>query len=303
MRAALARHAPLLWALCGGAAWLAAPLVVYFLYRAVACSAKAWECRSKTSRQTFEDLCVLLVLTLLLHLIDGLEPCEGGGAAPGAPDARAAPSSGSEEADAGGPGKGVTLPRPPAAPAPRAACSGACVRGLARPLLLGHGFLAAVVAALVMGALGGPFPFSLDTLVRPPALYLVVPFLALVCLCIALGGLFSWRAGASEFAAWIAIAAAATSYHAVAYSISRGAAPPRVVPCDRLVFHPHHYMLTLFAALLLRRHGLSARSSLLGAGLGIFVFTTKCALVGIFIQGLAQHGPDSILRPTSCSTS
>jgi hypothetical protein len=124
-----------------------------------------------------------------------------------------------------------------------------------------------------------------------------------VAACAALGALFSWRAGPQEFAAWLAVAVAAAAYYGVAASISRGPAPLRVVPCDKLVYHPHHYALALIAALLLRRHGLSARSSLCGAAVGAFVYTTKCALVGIFIQGLAQYGPDSILRSTSCATS
>jgi hypothetical protein len=307
MRAALARHIPLV-AILEGAAWQAAPLAIYFLYRAAACADMRWECRAKTSRQTFEDVTVLLLLSLLLHLTDGLEPCEEPPPPPpplGLPGLAAAhASSGSEEDGAGGAAKAAALPRPPAAPAPRAPCSAcACACACARPLLLALGFSSAVVSSLVMGALGGPFPFSLDTVVRPPALWLVAPFLALVAACTALGALSSWRAGAREFAAWLAVAVAAAAYYGVAASISRGPAPLRVVPCDKLVYHPHHYALALIAAMLLRRHGLSARSSLCGAAVGAFVYTTKCALVGIFIQGLAQYGPDSILRSTSCATS
>ena len=285
------------------------PLILYAIYRSIACSRGLWECRAKSPRQTFEDLCVLLLFSVLLHLADGLEPCEE---LPGALVA-AASSSGSGEEGGGAPalarGK-LALPRTAPARAPALAGGGALgvwalrARAHARALLLAVGLLAAFIAALTMGALGGKLPLSLDSsnMWRPPAVLVVAPALALVAVCVLLGGLASYRAGREAFAAWLAIAAAAAAYHASAFLLAQGPQPPRsAAPCDRLVFHPHHYALALFCCLLLRKHGLNARTGLCGGLAGVLCYTTKCALIGVLVQGMAQYGPDSIRRASTCA--
>ena len=296
---ATAHLAPAFFQLLG----VSLPLVLYAIYRSIACSRNLWECRAKSPRQTFEDLSVLLLFSVLLYLADGLEPCEE---LPAGELAAAASSSGSGEEEGGAPARKLSLPRTAPAPA-RGGALGAWAlraRAHARALLLAVGLLAAFIAALTMGALGGKLPLSLDSsyMWRPPAVLVVAPALALVAVCVLLGGLASYRAGREAFTAWLAIAAAAAAYHASAFVLSQGPQPPRsAAPCDRLVFHPHHYALALFCCLLLRKHGLNARTGLWGGLVGVLCYTTKCALIGVFVQGLAQYGPDSILRASTCA--
>ena len=247
---------------------------------------------------TFEDICALTVLAQLLLLMGGLEPCPRGAA----PPAYAAAARTSASSDDGGAAAPDALP-PRGAPPPPSLLSRCAAFALAfsRLLLLAAAFAAAFIAMFVMGALGGPFPVSLDSaqMWQRPALSVVAPFLAIVALSICAAGYNSVRAG--EAARYGALLAAALAYHFVALSISKGAPPAAAAGCEKLVFHPHHYALSFFCVLLLRNHGLTRGAGALRTLAGVAVYIVKAALIGVFIQGITQYGADSILRRTTCA--
>jgi hypothetical protein len=306
------------WAISQRMNWLVLPICLYWLCRRVA-SLQNWELREKSSRQHFEDIFFLLLLSLLLNFFCTFDAVEDPGNGLGSSALTSVSSSGSEEDTGTG---GVHAPlhkaQPKARPAllpPGHASSSSlssssasclqCLRMQARVLLSGAGVLAFFIAALVMGALGGDFPASLDSknMWRPPTVLVVGPMLALIALCIVYCGVLSIRAGGDALLLWCGALILALCFFFIALAISAGPSAPGSKGCERLLFHPHHYQLCFFSTLLLRRHWLSPGSSLLHSAPAFLAFLTKCALAGILVQGLAQYGADSILRTTTCAKS
>ena len=223
MLKALASLHPLLYCL-----WYAAPVSLYFLYRALGCAASHWECRVKSQRQTFEDVAMLLVFSVLLMLLDHLEPFDS--SLP-ATSASFASSSGSEEEELHGTASFKHLPHARAQPTRQ--------RVLTRPLLLALGYATAFAAAMVLGVSGNSIRTSFDAwaMWAPPTIYIVGPLLGLVVLCICLGARASFLAGPEQLLLWLAILGAALGYHLLGLAISRGVAAPFTTSnlCERLV--------------------------------------------------------------------
>lgn len=169
------------------------------------------------------------------------------------------------------------------------------------------GFASALIAMFVLGSLGniGAYSYSLTAgnLFQPPAVYVVAPGLALCALAILISLYFSYSVGGvKDMVIFFSVAVAVLTYHLVSLSIASSGPGPGT-GCAKLLFHPHHYALAFMALLLMRSNGFTVPSSPSFFILSSFVYITKCAVCGLFVQGMAQYGVDSILRSTSCATS
>jgi hypothetical protein len=259
---------------------------LYLAYRALACGRWGWECRVKTARMNLEDLFALLLLSTAAFYVGGFDPLPGGPFLAHRSD----PASSEED---------VELPLGSGARSTWATLrSWVTLRGALRFA----GSSAAVTAAFVMGAAG----VSVREDVTGVPLGILVPLLAVVAVAVAYSAAVSARkAGAAAGFLVRVLGVGAFWGLAAAVAGRRGASGGK--GCAALTFHAHHWALACSACSLLYEHGLPPpfRASWQRAQLvcGTLVWLTKNALLGIAVHGLAQYGPDSLLRTTTCATS
>ena len=282
------------------------PVLLYFLYRWAACSKLEWECRAKSSRQTFEDISSLLLLSCLLYTLANFEPCEekpnlvGRDSSGESEDFELIHSSVKPHHSSRETHRGTQTIKK------RRMWESANCSLFLRPLIIVSGVLAALITCFCLGKLGEEQALAHSVeqreLWNPPGVYVMAPMLGLIGVALLLSFYFSFRAGPREVFVYLAVLGATLAYHLGAWAVSKVGRPNSLGnKCNALVFHPHHYALAFFAILLLRCHGLSYSSSKLQQSASLFVYTVKCSLAGVFVQGLAQYGADSILRSTSCA--
>lgn len=259
---------------------------LYALYRSLACERWRWECRSKSARGNAEDTFALLLFSACAFYLGGFEPIPPVGAL--AARFSDPPSASSEEE------------LPLGAAAARAPWA-ATLRGWATPLALLRlaGSVAAVSAAFILGRLGEGLKADIEGL--PSGV--LAPCATVVAVAFAWAATVALRKpGAALGFLWRLVAVAAF-WGAAAAIAARGGGGGK--GCAVLVLHAHHFALGLSGILLLRGHGLPPpfRASWQRTQLafGVFVFLVKNALLGVAIHGIAQYGPDSVLRRTTCA--
>ena len=285
-------------------------LLATVFYRRIPCLAWGWECRSKTPRMFWEDALALFILGSIIFSQGGLNPLPPAPPPLAAAAAHLSDPTSSEAADAAH--DSYSYGDEPMLPGGRAASAGGVGPAAAlRLALLFIGALSFAAGILVMGKIGemASMKLSLDSsqMWRPPAAYVVIPFLAITGLCVVWAGVMALGFGSPQDGTHFILAAcaAAAVLGGAAIIASTGKAQMwSPMSCEILAFHPHHYILAILCVVLLRCHGLPAKGPscrpLLWA-MGTLTLVVKWSLIGVFVQGLAQYGADSLLRSQACA--